>query len=104
MKLNDITLELKSGRKIVKNLTFTLNQNDKLAIIGEEGNGKSTLLKYVYDEKLIESYCYYSGVNDCSKEQMGYLEQFLNPFWYSYGALDYIISVSSAHLRAHETG
>ncbi|MDE7105868.1 MAG: ATP-binding cassette domain-containing protein, partial [Anaeroplasmataceae bacterium] len=92
MKLNDITLELKSGRKIVKNLTFTLNDNDKLAIIGEEGNGKSTLLKYVYDEKLIEDYCYYSGVKNISKEQMGYLEQSLNTSWYSYGALDYIIT------------
>lgn len=92
MKLNDITLELKSGRKIVKNLTFTLNHNDKLAIIGEEGNGKSTLLKYVYDKNLIESYCYYSGVKDFSKEQIGYLEQSLNSSWYSYGALDYIIT------------
>ncbi|MDE5547190.1 MAG: ATP-binding cassette domain-containing protein [Anaeroplasmataceae bacterium] len=92
MKLNDITLELKSGRKIVKNLTFTLNSNDKLAIIGEEGNGKSTLLKYVYDEKLIESYCYFSGVKDTSKEQIGYLEQSLNTAWYTYGALDYILT------------
>ena len=29
---------------LVKNLSLTLNRNDKLAIIGEEGNGKSTLL------------------------------------------------------------
>ena len=92
MKLNDITLELKSGRKIVKNLSFTLNDNDKLAIIGEEGNGKSTLLKYVYDEKLIEGYCYYSGVKDISKERIGYLEQSLDNSWNAYGALDYIIT------------
>ena len=32
-------------RYLVKNLSFTINQGDKLAIIGEEGNGKSTLLK-----------------------------------------------------------
>lgn len=94
MKLNNITLELKSGRKIVKNLTFTLNDNDKLAIIGEEGNGKSTLLKYIYDENLIDSYCYYSGVKELFKEQIGYLEQSLNLLWYSYGALDYIITPS----------
>ncbi|MDE7161173.1 MAG: ATP-binding cassette domain-containing protein [Anaeroplasmataceae bacterium] len=92
MKFNDITLELKSGRKIVKNLTFTLNNNDKLAIIGEEGNGKSTLLKYVYDKNLIENYCYFSGVKDISKEQIGYLEQSLNTSWSFYGALDYILT------------
>lgn len=31
----------------VKDLSFTLNPKDKLAIIGEEGNGKSTLLKSI---------------------------------------------------------
>lgn len=91
MKFNGLTLELKSGRKLVENLTFTLNDNDKLAIIGEEGNGKSTLLKYIYDEKLIDNYCYYSGNKDITKEQIGYLEQSLRLEWYSFGALDYIL-------------
>jgi len=36
-----------STRYIVKSLSFTLNKKDKLAIIGEEGNGKSTLLKSI---------------------------------------------------------
>ena len=34
-----------STRYLIKSLSFTLNKGDKLAIIGEEGNGKSTLLK-----------------------------------------------------------
>ena len=34
-------------RYLVKNLSFTLQRGDKLAIIGEEGNGKSTLLKSI---------------------------------------------------------
>lgn len=42
-----------NDRYIVKNLNFTLNKGDKLVIIGEEGNGKSTLLKSIY-EKLKE--------------------------------------------------
>ncbi len=50
MKFNDISLTMKSGRKIVEHLTFTLSNQDKLAIIGEEGNGKSTLIKYIYDK------------------------------------------------------
>ena len=32
-------------RKIVDNLTLIVKPTDKIAIIGEEGNGKSTLLK-----------------------------------------------------------
>jgi len=34
-----------ADRYLVKDLSLTLNEKDKLAIIGEEGNGKSTLLK-----------------------------------------------------------
>ena len=34
-----------STKYLIQNLSFTLNKKDKLAIIGEEGNGKSTLLK-----------------------------------------------------------
>ncbi len=55
MKFNDISLTLKSGRKIVEHLTFTLSNQDKLAIIGEEGNGKSTLIKYIYDKIITAS-------------------------------------------------
>lgn len=36
---------VQNDKTIIENLSFTLNKNDKLAIIGEEGNGKSTLIK-----------------------------------------------------------
>ncbi len=36
-----------SGREILKNITFTLNQGDRLALIGSSGCGKSTLLHLV---------------------------------------------------------
>ncbi len=91
MKFNDISLTLKSGRKIVEHLTFTLSSQDKLAIIGEEGNGKSTLIKYIYDKNLIEDYCFYHGHIEISKNSIGYLEQTLNTLWYSYGAMDYLL-------------
>ncbi|MDE7264363.1 MAG: ATP-binding cassette domain-containing protein [Anaeroplasmataceae bacterium] len=92
MKFNDITLSLKSGRKIVEHLTFTLSQQDKLAIIGEEGNGKSTLIKFIYDKNLIKDYCYFSGNTDISKDSIGYLEQTFSFEWYSFGAMDYLIT------------
>ena len=47
---------LKDNRVLLQNLSFTLNSGDKAAIIGEEGNGKSTLLKLIYDESLVENY------------------------------------------------
>ena len=39
-----------NDRYLVKNLSLNLNRNDKLAIIGEEGNGKSTLLKCIINK------------------------------------------------------
>ena len=39
-------LSIKINNKyLIRNLSLSLNNGDKLAIIGEEGNGKSTLLK-----------------------------------------------------------
>ena len=35
----------KDLREIVTDFSYTLNPGDKAALIGEEGNGKSTLLK-----------------------------------------------------------
>lgn len=86
-----MSIETKAGRKIIKNFSFALNTNDKLAIIGEEGNGKSTILKFIYDKNLIEDYCYYKGIVDISKEDIGYLKQSLNPGWNTFGAMDFFL-------------
>ena len=51
----------KDLRELVRDFTFALNPGDKAAIIGEEGNGKSTLLKLIYDENLVEGYVEWSG-------------------------------------------
>ena len=62
-------------RKIVDNLTLTVKPTDKIAIIGEEGNGKSTLLKCIVDSQLIESYCEVQGTIQSKNERIGYLPQ-----------------------------
>lgn len=60
---------------LVKDLSFTLNPGDKAAIIGEEGNGKSTLLKLIYDKSLVEDYAEYSGEIMKNHAVLGYLAQ-----------------------------
>lgn len=52
---------LKDNRVLLNQFNLTINPGDKAAIIGEEGNGKSTLLKLIYDETMIEDYIEYSG-------------------------------------------
>lgn len=62
LELNNVSLKLnRKNRPLVKNFSFVLNDTDKVAIIGEEGNGKSTLLKCIYDKSLIENYCQFDG-------------------------------------------
>lgn len=61
-----------STRYLIKSLSFTLKKQDKLAIIGEEGNGKSTLLKSLL------GICEYATVNgsiNFHENKVGYLEQ-----------------------------
>lgn len=50
----------KDLRVILEKFDIVLNYGDKLAIIGEEGNGKSTLMKWLYAPQLVEDYIKHS--------------------------------------------
>ncbi len=59
-KVGNISISLSlNNRSILDDFNFTLNRGDKAVIIGEEGNGKSTLIKLIYDENLLDDYCNY---------------------------------------------
>lgn len=78
-QLNILDLE---GRELIKDVSFTLNNHDKLAIIGEEGNGKSTLLKAIYNKELISHYTKISGEINTHHLLVGYVPQFIEERWY----------------------
>lgn len=61
-------------RYLVQNLNLVLNKGDKLAIIGEEGNGKSTLLKAILGKC---EYAVCDGYINFKGNTIGYLEQSL---------------------------
>ena len=62
LQVKNLTIYHKKDlRPLVSDLSFTLNDGDKAAVIGEEGNGKSTLLKLLYDPLLVEDYVEYKG-------------------------------------------
>ena len=71
LELKDLTISI-SDRYLIKNLNLILNNGDKLAIIGEEGNGKSTLLKSILG---ICEYAEISGNINLKGNKIGYLEQ-----------------------------
>ena len=71
LEIKDLTISI-SDRYLIKNLNLILNNGDKLAIIGEEGNGKSTLLKSILG---ICEYAEISGNINLKGNRIGYLEQ-----------------------------
>ena len=76
LELRNVTIKLKKdGRYLARDLSFTLKSGEKAVIIGEEGNGKSTLLKYLCRPDLVEAYCEVSG-EVIPKGRVAYLPQF----------------------------
>lgn len=47
---NLVVIDFVHERTLIENLTFSIGNNDKFAIIGSEGTGKSTLLKIIKGE------------------------------------------------------
>lgn len=76
-----------NDRYLVKDLSLNLNKNDKLAIIGEEGNGKSTLLKCIIG---ICSYAEVTGTINLNNNKIGYLEQHITESYKEQKVFDYL--------------
>ncbi len=64
---------------LVEGLSFTLSPGDRAALIGEEGNGKSTVLKLLSDPTLVEPYAEWTGEIVDKDVRRGYLAQELTP-------------------------
>lgn len=76
LQIKHLTLtHRKDLRVLTDDFSFVLHPGDKAVLIGEEGNGKSTLLKWIYDPALVESYCEWSGERAGETGPVGYLAQ-----------------------------
>ena len=76
LQIKDLTItHRKDLRIILEKFNMVLNAGDKAVIIGEEGNGKSTLMKWIYDPELAEEYTECEGERIITGEVMGYLPQ-----------------------------
>lgn len=57
LQIQNFTLiQKKDHRTLIDGLSFHVNDGEKVAVVGEEGNGKSTLLKWIADPAQIEPY------------------------------------------------
>ena len=78
LQIRHLTItHLKDFKNMVNDLSLTVNTSDKIAIIGEEGNGKSTLLKLLMNDALVSDYVSYTGEIQKSYNRYAYLPQTL---------------------------
>ena len=79
LQINALTITHRQDlRTIIRDFSIVLNPGDKAVLVGEEGNGKSTLLKWIYDPDLIEDYADAEGIRATQGELLGYLPQELS--------------------------
>lgn len=80
LQIEHLTITHKKDlRTILADLSLTLNDGDRAAIIGEEGNGKSTLLKLIHDPESVSGYVQWEGRITTGRARLGYLAQQLTP-------------------------
>ncbi|WP_296112606.1 ATP-binding cassette domain-containing protein [uncultured Anaerococcus sp.] len=73
----DINL-IKDDRLLLKDFDFALNPCDKVGLIGEEGDGKSILLKTIINRENVEKYANINGEIHKKGEVLAYLPQSLD--------------------------
>ena len=80
IQIKHVTITHKKDFKtILEDFSLVLNNGDKAVMIGEEGNGKSTLLKWICQPEWIADYCEASGERVLQGQRIGYLPQELPP-------------------------
>lgn len=78
LQIKGLTVTHKKDLKvIIKDFSFVLNEGEKAVLIGEEGNGKSTILKLICREEETE-YVSYEGEINRGGMKLGYLPQELS--------------------------
>ncbi|MBQ7312939.1 MAG: ABC-F family ATP-binding cassette domain-containing protein, partial [Clostridia bacterium] len=76
LQLNHVTIyHRKDDRTLIRDFSFTPREGEKAAFIGEEGNGKSTVLALIHDPSLIDSYADVTGSVTKGGSVTGYLPQ-----------------------------
>lgn len=91
MLIENLTIRDLKNHCLLDQFSFTLGLHEKVGIIGEEGNGKSTLLKAIYCQKLIEDYTGISGIIDTQNQTLGYFSQQMESKWDSVFVWEYLL-------------
>lgn len=84
MIVNNLKVSI-HGNNILNGISFSLNEREKIGLVGANGSGKSTLLKALSGELSIDS-----GTIKLNGQTIGYLKQEIPYSFNNYSILDYI--------------
>jgi len=71
MQIQELSFSYEKNTKLIDKLTFTIHKNDRIAVIGPNGRGKTTLLKLLTSELEKQS----GGILKNSRTSIGYFAQ-----------------------------
>lgn len=74
-----------NGVSLLKDISFTLNEGDKIGLVGKNGSGKTTLLKILSNDLEKDS-----GSINLNGETIKLLKQEIPVFYYNYSIIDYL--------------
>ncbi len=76
LQVKNLTIiQTQDQRILLPNLSFSVRKGQRMAVIGAEGDGKSSLLKLIYNPKLVEDYLSWEGDINYSPYRIAYLAQ-----------------------------
>lgn len=88
MIVSDLSITTSTGKNLVENLSFSVRPGDRLAVIGAEGSGKSSIVEYMAGIER-EGFTYKGDI--CQMGFGGYLPQELPQEWLDSELGDFIL-------------
>lgn len=91
LQIKKLTIKDLKNHILLENFNYSLGNSDKVGIIGEEGNGKSTLLKAIKQKELIEDYVVIEGDIITNFKHIAYFEQQIHLKWMDAEIYEYLL-------------
>ena len=92
----NLTVKIKSGKKLIENVSFSIKEGEMLAIIGESGAGKSTTVKALIGDIPSTGVCRIAGIDSRQTQKVrhffGYCPQDLSYMYDTFTPLENIIA------------
>lgn len=96
LEARNLTVTVRSGKKLIENVSFAIKEGEMLAIIGESGAGKSTTIKALIGDIPSTGVARIAGIDSRQKKKVryffGYCPQDLSYMYETFTPLENIIA------------